>query len=71
MPLLLTGRTYKVVDSRKGTYMGQCLSDDGDFVRFQIVEGEAQFLGRENAIKGDVVTARRGLARFVLQKPRK
>ena len=52
------GKTYKVVHSRKGTFIGECVSVDDDFATFMIVGGTAKYMGEENRTSGEKVAVR-------------
>lgn len=64
---LKVGETYNVQDFRKGTFVGKLVSQDGEWMEFEIVEGRARYITRPDAVVGDTVTCRNSLCRVTKQ----
>ncbi len=64
---LVVGKQYEVRCSRKGTYLGKCLSVTGECASFEIVSGVAHFISEDDRGPGNKVDARASLCRVFLR----
>lgn len=62
--LWIVGGIYEVADARKGTFEGKLLTFDGEFGEIEISSGRAHFMNREDALPGETVRVRRGIAKL-------
>lgn len=63
------GKEYIVDHSRKGTFIGKVLSDDGEWAKVEIVKGKAHYMSTVNnmlgkGLIGDIITIKKSFCKF-------
>ena len=61
---LITGKLYRIVHSRRGTFIGKCIEANKEFPVFEITSGEAQYKASYNKGVGEEITIRASFCRF-------
>lgn len=65
---LIDGGVYLVKHRRQGNFTVKIISADDEWVKAEIIAGEAKYITAESAIEGDVITIRKSLCVFTIDK---